>query len=278
MSIVISDALVLSPVAASLSLNNPLILYRNFVTAAGVTATSAEDDYPVSNLANPLTFPDAGWRATSTAEQVLTFTITDIDGPDAAGIAAHNFGTAEIGVKVERYVDSAWETLFDGMPASDAPLMWHFDKVSTAEMRITLASGNAPAQAAVVMIGPALVAQRRIWMSHTPITMGVTTTLVNGMSQAGDFLGTTVLGEYTSTTIDLKNLTPDWYREYFDPFVRAAKTLPFFFAWRPVDYPNEVGFCWLTGNPKPVNQRRRTSATGQDHGLMSVQLAVNGIV
>lgn len=276
--ILLSSALVLSPEAATLSLNNPVILYRNLITASDITATSEEDDYPASNLANPLTFPDAGWRATSTAEQALEFTISDADGPSGLGFAEHNFGTAEIGVKVERYVDGDWETLFDQMPASDAPLMFRFDQVSTAEMKVTLASGNAAARAAVVVIGPALVVQRRIWLGHTPITMGITTETVNGISQAGDYLGTDVLGETNGTTIDIKNLTPDWYRTYFDPFIRAAKTSPFFFAWRPVDYPNEVGYCWLNGNPKPVNQRKRKSASGQDHGLMSIQLAVTGIV
>jgi hypothetical protein len=278
MSIVISQALVLSPVAASLSLNNPVILYRNFIAAAGITATSEEDDYPASNLANPLTHSSAEWRATSTAEQELTFAITEIDPISAIGFAAHNFGSAEIAVTVEVLVDGDYIEIYDGMPANDSPLMWRFAEYPTTEVLITLAEGSEAARAAVAYIGPALVVQRRIWLGHTPITMGVTTEVVSGMSEANDFLGRSVLGEYTSTTIDLKNLTPDWYREYFDPFVRAAKTLPFFFAWRPVDYPNEVGFCWLTGNPKPVNQRKRLSSSGQDHGLMSVQFSVNGIV
>jgi hypothetical protein len=278
MSIVISQALVISPVAASLSLNNPTILYRNFVTAAGITATSEEDDYPISNVANPLTFPDAQWRATSTAEQELVFTITDFEAINGFGIAGHNLGSAEIAITIEVFTASAWVEVYDGIPANDAPLLFRSEEYSVSEVRFTLATGNEAARIAVVMIAPLLVVQRGIWLGHTPITMGTVTNYVNGMSQAGDFLGRTVLGEHNATSIDLKNLTPDWYRTYFDPFVRSAKTLPFFFAWRPVDYPTEVGFCWLTNNPKPVNQRKRNSASGLNHGLLSVQLAVNGIV
>lgn len=275
--ILTSNALLLTEVVAQALPNNPTILYRNFVTAAGITATSEEDDYPASNLANPLTHSSARWLATSTASQQLDFVIS-ADTINCIGVAGHNWGTAEIGVTVEVFADGNWVEIHDGMPANDSPLMWHFEDYAATDARITLATGNAPAYAAVVSIGPALVVPRRIWLGHTPITMGVTTDVVTGMSEANDFLGRIVLGEFTGTGIDFKNLKPDWYRANFDPFVKAAKTLPFFFAWRPVDYPNEVGFCWLTNNPKPVNQRKRTSATGQDHGLMSIQLQVNGIV
>lgn len=276
--IVLSQTLVLSAVAETLSLNNPTILYRNFVTASGITATSEAANYPVSNLANPLTHSQAEWRATSTAEQELVFTISELEYINGFGIAGHNLASAEIGLTVEVYTDGAWVEVWDGMPASDAPLLFRSDLYPVSQVRLTLAAGSEPARIAVVQIAPLLVVQRRIWMGHTPINLGVTSDIVSGMSEAGDFLGRIVLGESTGTAIDLKNLTPDWYRENFDPFIRAAKTQPFFFAWRPVDYPDEIGFCWLTNNPKPVNQRRRRSATGTDHGLMSVQLQVNGIV
>lgn len=249
------------------------------MTAEGITATSEEDDYPVSNLANPLSFPDAEWRATSTDEQELVFTIGETEAVNGIGIAGHNLASAEIGLTIEVYSGGNWIEIYDGMPATDSPLAFRFDDYSVSEVRFTLAEGTEPARMAVVYIAPWLVVQRRIWMGHTPITMGINTEFSNGVSMAGDFLGRTVLGETNGTTIDLKNLEPVWYRENFDPFVRAAKTTPFFFAWRPLHHPDEIGYCWLTGNPKPVNQRKRASSQGGAYdGLLSVQIAVNGIV
>ncbi|KRR16862.1 hypothetical protein [Bradyrhizobium retamae] len=269
--IVISPALVLSPAAASYSLNNPLFGYRNFVTADGIVADTEEDDYPASNLANPLTYPAAGWRAADTSAQYVTFTISEIDQVDYIGIAGHNFGSAAIALVLESFIAGVWtEIMPERMPADDSPLLYRFEAQSVSQIRIGLASGMAPARAAVVYIGPSLVHQRRIYVPHSPLKLSRTTDVVSGMSEASDFLGRIVLGEYVGTGIDLKNLTPDWYRANFDPFVVAAKTAPFFFAWRPLHYPNEVGFCWLTNNPKPVNQR--------NNGMMSVQLQVNGIV
>ncbi len=266
--IVISSALVLSPVA-SLSLNNPLFGYRNFVTAAGIVADTQEIDHPASNLANPLTHLE--WRAADTTAQYLTFTIGEIDPVGYVGIARHNFGSAAIAAIIEAFIDGVWTEISpEQMPADDGPLIFRIEEQSVSQIRIGLSSGDVPARAAVVYIGPSLIAQRRLYVGHSPLKMARTTDVVSGMSEASDFLGRVVLGDYVGTGIDLKNLTPEWYREKFDPFVIAAKTSPFFFAWRPVDYPNEVGFCWLTNNPKPVNQR--------NNGMMSVQLQVNGIV
>lgn len=266
--IVISSALVLSPVAA-LSLNNPLFGYLNYVTATGIVADTEELDYPATNLANPLTHLQ--WRAADTTAQYLTFTISEVDPVGYVGIARHNFGSAEIAATIEAFVEGEWvEISPEQMPADDGPMIFRIEDQSVSQIRIALTSGNEPARAAVVYIGPALVSQRRLYVGHSPLRMARTTDVVNGMSEASDFLGRIVLGDYVGTSIDLKNLTPDWYRATFDPFVIAAKKAPFFFAWRPVDYPTEVGFCWLTNNPKPVNQR--------NNGMMSVQLQVQGIV
>lgn len=269
--IVISSALVLSPPAAPLSLNNPMFGYRNFVTAAGIVADTEEDDHPASNLANPLTHSQAEWRAADTSAQYLTFLISEIEPIGYVGIAGHNFGSAEIASGIEAFIDGVWTAIApEQMPADDSPLIFRVEDQSVSQIRIGLSSGTVPARAAVVYIGPALILQRRLYVGHAPLKMARTTDVVSGMSEASDFLGRIVMGDYVGTSIDLKNLTPAWYREKFDPFVIAAKTMPFFFAWRPVDYPNEVGFCWLTNNPKPVNQR--------NNGMMSVQLQVNGIV
>lgn len=268
--IVISSAIVLTPTPADpLSLNNPLFLYENEIS--GAVADTEEEDYPTSNLLNALTFSDAEWRAADSTTQYLTFTIGTVDEIDCVGIARHNFGSAAIAVRLEAFIAGSWTALLpEIMPADDAPLIFRFVSQAVTQLRLRLAAGTDPARAAVVYAGAAMVAQRRLYVGHSPLKMARTTDVVSGMSEASDFLGRVVLGEYTGTSIDLKNLTPEWYRQNFDPFIVAAKTAPFFFAWRPVDYPDEVGFCWLTNNPKPVNQR--------NNGMMSVQLQVNGIV
>lgn len=269
MSIIVASSLVLF---AEYGLNNPFFGYQSFVTAGGIAADSEDADYPASNLANVLTFSDAEWRSASTAAQNIEFTIADTDPCDYAAIAGHNFGTAGISIKWQVYDGSTWnDVTSEQVVDDDTPLIFRFEaQPVNPGIRLVLGAGSEAPRAAVIYIGPSLVAQRRIYVGHAPLKMARNTEVLAGMSEAADFLGRVVIGEHLGTTIDLKNLTPAWYRSYFDPFLVAAKTRPFFFAWRPEDYPDEVGFCWLTNKPKPVNQR--------NNGMMSVQLQVSGIV
>jgi len=269
MSIVLSSSTVLF---AEYGLNNPFFGYRNFVTAAGITADSEDADHPASNLGNVLTFPDAQWWSESTSAQNVTFTIAETDPCDYAAVAGHNYGTAGISVKWQAYNGATWNDITnEQIPGDDSPLIFRFaSQPLNAGIRKVLGAGSVAPKAAVTYVGPSLVSQRRLYVGHAPIRMARVTDIVRGMSEASDFLGVIQLGESVATAIDLKNLTPAWYRENFDPFIVAARTRPFFFAWRPEDYPSEVGFCWLTNQPKPVNQR--------NNGMMSVQLQVTGIV
>jgi hypothetical protein len=94
--------------------------------------------------------------------------------------------------------------------------------------------------------------------------------ITNARSESGNFLGRIVINEMTETSVSMQNLTPDWYRSQLDPFIRASKETPFFFAWRPGDYPNEVGYAWITDDPQPSNQR--------SNGMMQIDFQMRGIV
>jgi hypothetical protein len=135
---------------------------------------------------------------------------------------------------------------------------------------LRLQPGTAAPTIAVVYCGALLVLQRRMYVGHTPINMGRDVSHASHRSVSGNFLGRIVLGRKTGTSVALQNLTPDWYRTYMHPFVLAAEEIPFFFAWRPSSYPNEIGYAWLTQDPKPSNQRT--------NGMMQVDLQLEGVV
>jgi hypothetical protein len=271
--LVISSDLVLVDVSTQFSLNNPIIGYDNIVTAANISASSADASgfYPATNMANPATY--ALWKASSTAAQAIIINNSGDDYIEFVGIARHNLGTIKATVRIQGSQDggSTYQDLTsDQLFANDDPIIFRFTKLTYDAIKIVIgAATGSPAKIAVVSVGPLLTLQRRIYVGHTPITYARQTNNVNGMSESGQFLGRLFVAEGRATSVQLKNLTPDWYRTYFDPFCIAAETLPFFFAWRPADYPNEVGYCWLASDPKPVNQG--------SNGLMSVDMNVGGI-
>lgn len=269
MPIVVSTALVISDDLAEINANSPVIGYRNAVTMANIATTTQNADYPRTNLANPATH--LLWKGTSTvADEYVTVTLDGATTADYVGIARHNFGTAGIECAVETYDGATWTEVAALLPADDSPILFRFDGDMYDGVRLRLSPGSAVPQMAVLYVGELLSLQRRIYVGHTPINYGIRNTVVVGRAEAGHYLGRVITGQHTETSVDLKNLTPSWYRTYLQPFVVAAQEAPFFFAWRPSSYPLEVGYAWLTSDPIPKNQL--------PNGMMQVQLDMSGIV
>lgn len=255
--------------------DNPIIGYHNLVTTANVTATSAAAGSPASNVAIPSTilrWQSAG--ASPAEDQYLTFDLQTSEFVDYVGIARHNFFTAQIAVSIEVLNTNAspqeWvELTTPAIPSSDGPLLFRFTPQGITQIRIRMQAGTVEPYVGVVYSGVLLVLQRRIYVGHTPITMGEEQNIVNHRSVSGDFLGRVILSERNATQMSFQNLLPGWYRTYFEPFRQFAKQSPFFWAWRPQSYPKEVGFVWTVSDPKPANQL--------SNGMMEVSLDVEGV-
>jgi hypothetical protein len=277
--IVIGSGLILSGalIGSEANANNPIIGYENLVTASNVSATTEDADHPATALANPATY--TYWRGAQGSpggDDYLTVAVDDDDEIDYVGIARHNFGTGliPVSVEVQHAAAGAWtEVVADTLLPDDSPVIFRFTPQAVHAVRVrlqpSLATIPVDPEAGVLYVGKLLILQRRIYVGHTPITLGRQTTIITGRSESGNFLGRIQTGEQRSTSVDLQNLTPAWYRAFFDPFVLAAQLAPFFFGWRPLDYPNESGFAWLTEEPQPSNSR--------PNGMMSVSLKMNGV-
>lgn len=272
--IIISEEMVLG-VSEETHPNAPLIGYHNLVNVGNISASSEDPDFPVVNLANPITAPIARWQATTTGAQTITVEVND--EVDYLGIARHNLGSGQIPISLEGSTDggsaSGWfELVQQVLLSNDDPLLFRWTPQSLTHVRIVMgaaASGADPVSLGVVYVGLLLALQRRIYVGHTPVTYGRSETIVNGKTERGDFMGRIITAEERMTGVDMQNLTADWYREKMDPFIVASKQIPFFFAWRPGDYPNEVGFVWMTNNPQPRNQR--------GNGMMQIDIQMSGI-
>lgn len=267
MTVVISTNFTL--VTGNESANAPLIGYKTQVTESNVAATDAATGYPASNVANVSTAEE--WRGNSAALKYLTVTCNGVDPVDYVAIAKHNFGTEQIAVSVEADNGDGFEEVSEPvLLADDRPVIFRFTKEAYASVRLKMAAGDAAPRLAILYVGELLPLQRNIYVGHSPINLNRQRNVITGLSENANFLGRVTTGRTASTSISLQNLTPGWYRSRMDPFVEAAETRPFFFAWRPQGYPREVGFAWLTGDPSPKNMRA--------NGMMQVDLSLRGII
>jgi len=269
---VISSSLVLQ--SEGDTRKNPIIGYEQLVTIANVVADSEDPNNPVTNLANPAT--NLIWASLSTDVQYVTVDISRADPVDYVGIAEHNFGTARIIVSVEGYAEldeegaPIWFELAAGALATDQPALFRFAPQSLIGLRLKLTPLAVAPTLAVLYVGKLLVLPRPIYGGHTPINLGKQTRVSSNRSESGKFLGRVVLQQSAASGAQLTQLPPGWVREHLEPFLSFAEENCFFFAWRSQEYPTEVGYVWLTNDPKPVNS--------QPNGFMEVELSFGGIV
>lgn len=278
MSLVVSPAtnLVLGPAytVGPYGDDNPVVGYDNRITRSNITADISDPDYPASNLGNVSTAEI--WRSTDTYDQALEAVFSGTAEMDYLAFAKHNFATAGIDIAV----DVATELDIDSMPvwfevvpstavATDGPVLVRFTAGDYIAIRLRMSAGDEAPEIGVLYAGKALVLERTIQVGHTPITYGRDTNIVNQVSENGNFLGRIKVGETLETAFDMQIVTPGSYRSDIDPWVEAATTKPFFFAWRPETWPNEVGFCWMTNQPRPVN--------AFPNGGMSIDFQMRGV-
>lgn len=263
MTTIISSNLVLSSEVKAQG-NAGVIGYQNVLNVSNVTATSALATNPITSVANPATAYT--WKATSAATQTITIQ-TSGQQLDYIGIARHNLDQIGLTITVK----------YNGItviPASSVSsiqaILFLLNEATPDTVEIVITGATAAPQVGVIYIGKALRLERNIYVGHTPILYNRDRTSFNGVSENGQYLGEVVVRQSNSTSVNLKNLTANWYRTELDPFFALSPRVPCFYAWRPEGYPLEVGYCWIEGKPNMSNQL--------SNGMVQCSFNMRGIV
>lgn len=252
-------------------LKKAYICYKTIVTSENITASSQSAGYPVTNISNPLTAHRWKPSALPANAQIETSTASQLQ---YMGIAGHTLSNAECVIAFQYSTNngSSWTTIKSFAPGDNKPILCIFDVLAPLwRIQITRSTGSvktAMPSIGVFMAGAALKMQRGIYVGHTPITLARKTQRITNKTEGGQYAGSSIIKEGVGTTFEWKNLTSDWYRENFDPFVVYARSNPFFIAWRYAEFPYEVGFVWTTDDIKPQNTGPRD--------FMSVSMSVEG--
>lgn len=227
-----------------LDLSYARIGYNNVLTAAG------------SSDAEAAIIPNTYERWTSASGTMQdTFQPSTSVKCNFIAIAAHNLGTkgSEIVVATAPTVAGTFTDRASATPSDNKPLFFLFDDVDDVEdVRVTV-TGGTDREIGVVYAGEVLVMQRALYGGHTPINLSSMTEYRNAVSDSGQFLGRKVRRKGQMTSFSWQYLTPEWYRENFQPFVVSAKTKPFFMMWRPDNHTDEIAFGYTTADIKPTN-------------------------
>lgn len=240
----------------------PVIGYDNVVSISNISTTTAATGFPATNLANPASRPQ--WKGSASSPittEYITVLPSNGETVDYLAVADHNFGSIGAGLTIETTMSITsspvvWTAVAIGSPAAytpvdDAPLIFRFTPAAYQGVRLKISPLHSAPQASVVYVGRLLVLERSVVIDtmHTPINMGRKSDIATGRSENGKFLGRIVLGQWSEGQADFSFFSNAWYRTYFKPFVDATDEIPFFFAWSPVDHPEDVGYVWMKEDP-----------------------------
>jgi len=268
MAVIFSSDLV---IAAQQGVVQPLaharIMYENLVPTGTVTGSTESAGFEADAVQSYDTYDR--WLPTS-VPATLTFDLGALKDIDYIFIASHNLGSTGSALIPETSTDGVtWTaTNSERIPGDDNAIAFLFDEVNVRYFRIRITSSLSVPRIGVVMSGKALAMQRPIYGGHSPATLSRNTEIRPTKSEGGQWLGRSVVRKGYATSYAWKNLTADWYREFFDPFVRQARFQPFGIAWRPETYPGEVIYAWTNSDIVPSNTGTRN--------LMQVELSVVG--
>jgi hypothetical protein len=244
-------------------LNHARIGWENLAYGLTPTSSTAAAGFPAIAATYPTTFEfwkptalPAAWGIDFGSAKTVDYCglVGDLNGATIEIQSSSNFST--------------WTTRGTIGPTTDRINMALFLPVEARYWRLLVTV--AIPSIAVVYLGQALAMQRKIYQGHTPLTLSRMTELSNNMSDGGQYLGRSVIRKGAQTSCDWSHLTADWYRANFDPFVKAARTAPFFIGWRPESYPNELGYVWTDNDIAPQN-------TGPKN-YMSVGVSFMGLI
>ncbi len=177
---------------------------------------------------------------------------------DYIGIAAHNFGTHDLGLDITiGYAATIGGSVIELdyiIPTDNTALMFTFGEVLAAEIIITVTSTTSGAEFGVVYAGKVLEMQRPIFGGNSPINLNANTKYQSVKSESGNILGRSITRLGLNGSFSWQNLEDSWVREAFKPFIKAARTTPFFMQWRPDYYSLEIAYGQTTNDIKTSNQ------------------------
>jgi hypothetical protein len=146
--------------------------------------------------------------------------------------------------------------VFSASPADNRVVFKLFTTTAAAIWRLRITGLTEPAKIGVLSVGSRLELERGNPAGYIPPPFALEDTIYNSESQSGQFLGRSIERSGIVGEISLKDMSETWARANMPAFIEHARTTPWFFAWSPLEHPEDVAFCWTLATPKMSYSRR----------------------
>jgi hypothetical protein len=257
--IVLSSALQ----ASSRTLRHPRICYESRTLGLSASAVTVSSESAGGPKDAPLRPDTAEYWEPLTLPATWEVDLGSLGNVDYVGIGAHTLGSSGCSVVAEvsdgtvgsPSSDKVWSTVESAAPVDDFPILLMDVPTSSRHMRLTVVAGS-PAfipRIGVIFVGQSLEFEAGVGIAggFAPPNLSRKTDLHASLSNSGQFLGQGFKRKGVTADVSVAGMTPEWYRSTFDPFVKHARSYPYFFAWNPLDFDDDVVFGWTSRDIVP---------------------------
>lgn len=266
-----------TPYDQYINANSPRILIENLANKANVL------NFPGSTLAsNPewlatlqSTGPAERWKSVDSPSHIFTMFLGSGNYAtiNSVGFCAHR-GLIGRQCIINVIKDSVVvKSIGPFIITKSTPVFKIFEDVECDGVIINFSSFEPfSIEVGVISIGKSIALPRNIYVGHTPITYGRNPKSRFVTSDNGNFLGQSTEGITLESAVDMDNIPQGYYDDILFPYFQLpAETTPFFWAWRPEKYPDQVGYCWIPGG-------RVQMKNSKANGFRSMSFNMNGYV
>lgn len=244
--------------------NNPFVAFENAAASATLSGSLTLTDGARANGFTGTTYDYVLPDVPVSGNWSIIMQFATARSCSFGAIVAHNladFSGAQVRVARSTdgitYTDAGAGTV---TPADNGPIAWRMPvSGNDAEYWAFSFAGlteDDPLRIGGFFLGDELVMQRRFYQGYAPVLQPTEIALQSNVSEGGNFVGSSVVQRGSTLQAQFSHISPSFIRgDDFQAFQSSFNTgAPFFFGWRPDKYPEDLHYCWRTGNTiRPTN-------------------------
>lgn len=253
--------------------DKPVVAYRNLLESGVVTASSEAAGFEKENA-----FDGIGtdyWMPAAGGVNWIQATTPVSEDVDYVAIGRHTLGTESAECVIQHWNGAAWTNSCDPFtPVDDDVLLVLFDAVSNTQHRLHINCAGTP-RVGALSFGRRLTMEQGIFAGHAPEKLNRVNRVSGGRTEGGAFLPSNIVRSGVDSRISLSHLSASFVFAEVDPLMRhLEQRKPFFWAWRPLGFPDQVVWAKAVDDPRCVPMQ---PGGPQSRGFWQLSCSIRGV-
>lgn len=259
----------------------PVIFWNNYLPDAAALAVVEGSEavlagFGVDNLASPFTYTADSFmfEHDSSTTGVIRFRTGLVEsGANAFGFICLGLSSTDITIRSSSTEGGTYSDITTVQVDRDGVFMVKIAVQTNQYFEVEIEASSTDFNATAIMpnmfIGQYMEFEKCIMRKYAPLDYNRATEFLTNESGRGSFMGRSIIRRNYESSVSFDLMSAPWSRSTFQPFVRHARTKPYYFAWNLDTYPDEANYVW-------TDEDIGIEYTG-DRNMMSASWSMRGL-